>query len=265
MIKKILVISVWTLLVSGTGIILGFAGREQSDLPCREMRINIERDGENYFVEEEDIIAMLKERGDSVIGQRLSTLQVDRIEQLVMTNPWVAAADVYMSIDGVLSIDIRQRDAMLRIINAEGESYYMDTRGKLMLWSQNFTPRVLTVNGAIAEKFNNWYTISAEDIIRSDSLSLTVLDELYTLARYITSDYFWNAQIAQIHLLPDGEFTLVPQAGEHKIIFGDISDMEEKFHKLKTFYKEGLNYTGWELYDTINLKFKNQVVCTKIK
>ena len=39
---------------------------------------------------------------------------------------------------------------------------------------------------------------------------------------------------------------------------------EEKFEKLKMFYTEGLNKTdGWNKYSTINIKYKNQVVCTK--
>jgi cell division protein FtsQ len=32
---------------------------------------------------------------------------------------------------------------------------------------------------------------------------------------------------------------------------------------LMTFYKEGLNKVGWNAYLTINLKYKNQIVCTK--
>jgi cell division protein FtsQ len=47
-------------------------------------------------------------------------------------------------------------------------------------------------------------------------------------------------------------------------VFGDAKDFEEKFEKLKTFYTEGLNKTdGWNKYSTINIKYKNQVVCTK--
>ena len=30
------------------------------------------------------------------------------------------------------------------------------------------------------------------------------------------------------------------------------------------FYQNGLNKVGWNIYSTINLEYKNQVVCTKI-
>jgi cell division protein FtsQ len=52
--------------------------------------------------------------------------------------------------------------------------------------------------------------------------------------------------------------------GNHKIILGDCSDLEQKFKKLFAFYKDGLNKIGWNTYKTINLKYKNQVVCTRI-
>ena len=39
--------------------------------------------------------------------------------------------------------------------------------------------------------------------------------------------------------------------------------MQEKFNKLEIFYKEGLNYMGWEKYETIKLDYKGQVVCDK--
>jgi cell division protein FtsQ len=59
------------------------------------------------------------------------------------------------------------------------------------------------------------------------------------------------------------EFELVPKVGRHIIVFGDIDNMEKKFDKLIVFYKEGLNKTGWDKYKIINLKYENQVVCSK--
>ena len=60
------------------------------------------------------------------------------------------------------------------------------------------------------------------------------------------------------------DFELVPKVGNHKIVFGGIDNLESKFEKLMIFYKKGLSKTGWNEYSEINLKFKNQVVCTKM-
>ena len=46
-------------------------------------------------------------------------------------------------------------------------------------------------------------------------------------------------------------------------MIGDAEDLDKKLYKLRLFYAEGLNKTGWNEYKVINLKYANQVVCTK--
>jgi cell division protein FtsQ len=140
----------------------------------------------------------------------------------------------------------------------------MDLQGKLMPWSPNFTPRTLIAAGNINEKYHEWCKTNIDQIINNDTLKTsTLLDDLYALTRFILANKFWQAYTEQIFVNEKGDIELVPKVGNHKIIFGNADEIPEKFWKLKVFYKEGLNYTGWENYDTLNLKFKNQVVCTR--
>jgi cell division protein FtsQ len=59
------------------------------------------------------------------------------------------------------------------------------------------------------------------------------------------------------------ELELIPRVGNHRVLLGDTIDLQDKFRRLMIFYKEGLSKTGWNNYSVINLKFRNQVVCTK--
>ena len=83
------------------------------------------------------------------------------------------------------------------------------------------------------------------------------------VTNYVRTHDFWNAQIEQVYVNADGELELIPRVGNQTILFGDEKGMEEKFSKLYTFYKEGLSKTGWNQYKTINVTFKDQVVCSK--
>ena len=56
---------------------------------------------------------------------------------------------------------------------------------------------------------------------------------------------------------------LIPKVGKHKIIIGNVENIEQKLYNLKLFYINGLNQKGWENYSVINLKYQNQIVCTK--
>ena len=90
------------------------------------------------------------------------------------------------------------------------------------------------------------------------------LKNIFALAKFISDDKLWNSQIEQVYINRAGEFELVPRVGPHLILLGDIDDYAGKFEKLEIFYKEGLNNVGWNHYSKINLKFKDQIVCTKI-
>jgi cell division protein FtsQ len=101
--------------------------------------------------------------------------------------------------------------------------------------------------------------LALADSIYYDSM----LTNLYKLTMYIIHDDFLKAQIDQVFVNNAGEFELVPRVGSHVIIFGKAEDMDAKFRKLVAFYKFGLNKIGWNKYTIINIKYKNQVLCSK--
>lgn len=83
----------------------------------------------------------------------------------------------------------------------------------------------------------------------------------------VEEDDFWRSEIVQIVVAkgPGGapEIELVPRTGSHTVIFGSPDDAEGKFAKLLKFYRRGLRNIGWETYRTIDVRYKEQVVCTK--
>jgi len=56
---------------------------------------------------------------------------------------------------------------------------------------------------------------------------------------------------------------------EHKKILKEeiykevAHEIENKFEKLKIFYKEAIPYEGWSTYSEISLKYDKQIVCKK--
>jgi cell division protein FtsQ len=56
---------------------------------------------------------------------------------------------------------------------------------------------------------------------------------------------------------------MVPRIGDQMINFGSPDDYQEKLRNLKALYKEGFKNGGWTLYKSINLSYKNLVICLK--
>ena len=264
-IKKILVFFLWSVLIIGLFITLGFVNKQQDALLCEKLNVAVNQENDLYFLDKLDIINLIRERGDSIIGQPKSTVNISAIEKALNSHANIAKAEVCMSIDGEVKVQVLQRKPVVRIINLDGDSYYIDSDGTLMPLSDNYTAKVIVVNGMISEPFIKRYKYSISEIGKDSLLNTTsMLDEIYAMANYINADTFWSAQIQQIYINKDREMELVPIVGDQKIIFGDTTAMDEKFKKLLTFYQQGLNTTGWwNKYSVINLKFKNQIVCTK--
>ncbi len=90
------------------------------------------------------------------------------------------------------------------------------------------------------------------------------MNNLYRLGMFIMKNDFLKALIEEVYVNKNGEFELIPRLRNQLIIFGTTENMNEKFERLMIFYKKGLSITGWQRYNVINIKFRNQVICSKI-
>ena len=263
--KKILFVSLWVCLLVGLFALMSFVNSKQNSLLCKSLDVKINQNDDVYFLDKMAVEKLIKDRGDSIVGQPRYSLNIPELERALDSHEDIAKAQASMTIDGEVRVIVKQRKPILRIFNSTGDSYYIDEAGKLMPLSEKYTARVLVANGDIKESYAANYMYSIADIARDSAKKAnSSLDELFAMAMYINMDEFWKSQVEQIFVNSERDLELIPLVGNHKIIFGDTTLMDEKFKKLMTFYKQGLNTTGyWEKYSTINLKFKNQIVCTK--
>lgn len=257
-------IAAWGLVVVLTIVLLSFAKRAQDQSLVKEPVVTISALDENVFLTESELLTRLKRRRLMYDGQHVEDLKTTEIEAYIRTMHEVQNVEVFRHMGGSWAISIRLRRPISRVFNNRGESFYLDEEGTTMAPSPNFTARVLVFSGNIDDRND---TLTVDEIINNDSLkSIRMLDDIYRISNYVCHDPFLQAQISQVHRTTGGDFVLVPQVGNHRIIFGTAhTDLEvkEKLDKLKVFYKEGLPYEGWNKYESINLKFRNQIVCKK--
>ena len=200
-----------------------------------------------------------------MLENRYKSINIPELEKALNSHPAVENAEVSADLNGEIKVEILQRTPVLRIINKSGESYYIDSQSKLMPLNDNYSARVIIANGEIFEPYARRYEFSVDQISKNKLFKeVSLLDDLYAVSNYINQDTSLSQLIHQIYVNKDREMELFPAIGNHKIIFGDAQNVAEKFNKLKLFYKEGLNKSdSWTKYSTINLKYKNLVVCTK--
>mgnify|MGYP003494756603 FL=1 len=74
---------------------------------------------------------------------------------------------------------------------------------------------------------------------------------------------FLKKNITGMRIENDGDVILGTRNYDYDIMFGKTINMEAKFNNYKAFYQKAVSDSSINYYKKINLKFTQQVVCTK--
>jgi len=241
--KKGLMRICWILAGMGLIVLAGAAIQQKNNRLCKEVRIDITGAEQHLFIDEKDVLDLLNENGP-VIGRPIAQLNLRQMESQVEQNKWVKNAEMFFNNNQVLQISIEERQPVARVFQTNGRSFYLDTAAVLLPLSSKLSARVPVFTGLPAQP-------------QPDS---ALLQQVIAMARYIQADSFFSAQVSQIDITPNRQFEIVPLVGDQLVRFGDASDLENKFKRLKAFYRSAWLQYGINTYETLDLQFKNQVV-----
>ena len=249
--KHILFGSLWLISLGGLVTLMSFIEYKKAEVTCKDVKVYIP--GNQYFIDREEVDNILGIKQHKLIGSKLKDINIHLLEQRLKANPFIESATVYADMDGIIRVEISQRQPVLRVMNQFDQNFYIDQHGLKVPLSNNFTARVIAANGYIDEVFGS----------KVDTLHTEIAREIYRTADFISKDSLWNAQIAQIYVDQDHQIELIPRVGTNRILLGNADSLETKFSNLLTFYKKAIPQVGWDRYKTINIKYANQVVGIK--
>ncbi len=241
MLKKIKPILISLALLAYIIFTFAFVNRKSDAILVTGIDINIIDSLNTHFISDYEIKNLIIKDHPEIIGAQLKSINKENLEQVINQIPSVKNTEIFTSLKGCLNVEIEQRKPIVRLL--KGDGFYIDEEGKRMPLSSNYTSRVLVVSGHINNK--------------------TIKTDLMPLVNFITKDEFWSSQINQIYVNSNNEYILIPRVGGQKIEMGKIDNFERKFAKLYALYKDGFSTVGWNKYKKINLKYENQIVCTK--
>jgi len=264
---KITFAAIWVLLVAGACTLVGFTSFEQYYRPCKRIYITMDYGKADKLVMKEDIDSIIRRKTGKISGKPMGWVNIRQIERSIRLQAYVENVHIYEGLDGNIFVEVKQREPLIRIINSKNETFYIDGSGRLLPPNPFVPARVLVASGNIAHSYLANKNFRIETPMMGDTLEPadTLLFDLYKLALYINRDRFLKAEIDQIFVTPSLEFELVPKVGNQVILLGRAEDIDRKFKKLLAFYARGLNVMGWNKYNYINIKYSNQVICSKIQ
>lgn len=214
----------------------------RQDKVCQDLQVVVKDSLDKHFVSESDLVSILKKADLNPIKKPMDAINTEKIETELKKNEMIARIEAYKTPSGIVKLEVEQKMPILRVISPRG-NFYVDNLGTTMPVSHRYVADVPVVSGYVEKE-------------------LAVTD-LYKFALFLQENVFWNSQIEQIYVHPDSEVELIPRVGNHRIVLGSFADFEEKLDNLRLFYDKVIPKTGWEKYSIINLKYKDQIVCTK--
>lgn len=224
-------------------VVVSFLLRDmRQDYVCHDLQVVVKDSLEKHFVSEGDLISILKRADLNPIKRPMSDVNTEKIEQELLKNEMIANVEAYKTPSGIVKMEVMQKIPIILIMSVTG-SYYVDNMGTTMPISRRYAAHVPIASGFVEKEF--------------------AVTDLYKFALFLQENEFWNDLIEQIYVFQDQEVELIPKVGNHRIMLGTIDDFRDKLDKLKLFYEQAIPKVGWEKYSVINLKYKNQIVCTK--
>lgn len=193
------------------------------------------------FITHDKVNKLLIQNYDNVTGIQKVKLDLNSVEKTLDTNPMIEKAEVYATIDGRIKAVVKQKKPVGRVYEGS-KSYYIDYNGDVMPLSENYTARVPLVTGNIEESGR---------------------EKLHMLLRYIHDDDFLKKNIIGLEVKQGGSIKMMNRNYGFEILFGRVVNIEKKFNNYKAFFQDAVKDTLIGQYKTINLKFTQQVVCTK--
>ena len=240
---KILKNFIYILITLFIVVIVIFSFKKNSS-PIKEIVIN----SENKFLDRFQIESLITEKmdKDSIIKN------VNIIEKNILANPFVKEIKLYQDLSNKLIVDLVQYQPIARLVSENKKDFYIDLHGNIFPTSTKFSERVILIHTA--------------DNINFDLKNINSTDygkKIFTMINYIINDIFLSKIISEIDINYNKNIIIYPQVSKQKIIFGYPEKIDVKFDKLMLFYKKILPAKGWNTYKSVNLKFKNQIICDK--
>ncbi len=245
--------------VSGLILLLGlisFTEVRHGQKHCLAVVVRLDNIDGHQFLTRRDVTGFLTNQGvDPIIGKSFNEIDFHQLESRLLNYGLIKKCEVSRDLMGNLLVTIEQPRPVARLISAgdglrPASGQYISEEGRFFALSMNYSARVPLVSGAYFTK----QRLAGRHALPADA-------PLMDLLRFVQQDAFWRAQVVEMNVDEQGNVTMWPQVGKHRIEFGPPTDILPKFRKLKLLYSTILPAKGWERYSRISVQYRNQLVC----
>ena len=221
------------------GFLLNFSLKRFTKADIKSVNVHLlypEGSDEVYFIEEKNVKDFVWK---SIPTRKIGDINIPALEQEVSRFPSVDSANVYLSLNGELNIDIQQRVPQFRLQRGDNQ-FYVDTKNEEFPISKIYSHPVMLVMGNV--KRSEYSQVSnLVDIINND-------------------DFCKNFFVGLVK--EQNSYHLLTTDGDYRVEIGDLENLKFKIKGFKTFVEKILVYQQPKKYSKISVRYNNQIVTT---
>lgn len=199
-----------------------------------KVKVNFRYDN-GKFLDSQMVNKLLIQREDTTFFLKEDMLDLKEVEDLLISNPMIATADIFRTPQGILSVKLEERKPIVRVINNH-EEFYLDNYGHRVPLSKKYSARVPIYYGKVDKKSM----------------------DLVNFIKLIKKDSFAKSEVIDFKSL-NNSYVLGLRTFPFKIIWGKNSKYKNKIKKLKYLYNY-LEKKDFLKIEKVNLSFDKQIV-----
>ncbi len=240
--KRLIQYSILVILAVALTVGILWAREKSRGELCTAVDVEVVNADSTSFVTPQGVLTDLKSQGIKIVGKHMGDINASDIEEALKVSPYLENADIVKCQNGKVLIRVSQLVPVLRVFDGE-ESYYLNKAGKRMAATTYYHCDVPVVQGHFTRKYP--------------------ATRLLPLIDYVESDSLLHSLVTMYQVRDTNNIILIPDISGHVVNIGNADGFENKFAKLKLFYREVLPKRGWNTYDTISVKWNHQIVATR--
>lgn len=234
--------SILTLLGVYSALMAVWAHRQADLHVCEGIDVTVAGNSPMDSIIRRGVRAELRKYPEKLIGRRLNEINTRKIELYLTSLSNFESVNCMLTSTGRMKVEVVPLVPVMRVFSGN-KSYYVNKDGKHIESRAEFFTDVPVVRG----NFDSIFT--PENVL--------------PLIKFIRDDKTLSEITGMIDARDSHNLIIVPRVAGHVINFGDTTRLADKRDVLLRFYHKVMPYKGWEEYDTISVKFRNQVVATR--
>ena len=256
--RKVLNILLLVFTLSAMIALAVYCAYDHSHDNLEDVNLKIVRNTEKGFVDYEKTYNMILNICDTVNNYQVNMIDVDSVLNALNENPWIIKAEANINLKEYLDVEVEECEPIVRVYAKNGKSVYIDDEGNIYPSENQYVPRLLVVSGV-------GFSVDKLGNVNDEIYANTNLPQTFELVKEVLNDNYAKSCVRQIHYDKKKNYIFSMNNTNIIVIFGDVNDIRVKLLKMKHFFDKMLGNPELDNYKEINLNYKNQVVCTKIK